>query len=260
MRSKLSTMLLVIAVAGFCEATVHALHPEDNRHAREKGRLIYERVCIWCHGAKGQGDGPSGWFIGRYSAPRPRDFTTESYKLRSTPSGELPTDQDLFRTISKGIPGTMPSFHALTEEERWQVVAYVKSFNPAFKKESSTPIPLPLPPHSASDAGIENGQKLYLRFGCQACHGESGRGDGSESKAGHLRDAQNLRISATNLSDRSAFKNGARPQDLYRSIMTGLDGTPMPSYADQFAEQEQEVWDLVWYLLSLSDKRQRGFQ
>jgi mono/diheme cytochrome c family protein len=257
MHPKLGAILVIVMMSGLCGTTAQAIRPEDNQYASEKGRLIYERACVWCHGAEGKGDGPSGWFIGRYSAPRPRDFTRESYKFRSTPSGEMPTDQDLFRTITQGIPGYMPPFRSLAEDERWQVIAYVKSFNSAFKKEMSTPIPLPFPPHAPSDAEIENGRKIYLQFGCQACHGDNGLGDGPESRAGHLQDAQDLRISSTNLSDRSAYKGGAGPKDLYRSIMTGLDGAPMPSYRDQFAEREQEAWDLVWYLLSLSDKPQR---
>lgn len=257
MHPKIGTILLITTVFGLFGTTAQAIRPEENRYACEKGRLIYERTCAWCHGTEGRGDGPAGWFIGRYSAPRPRDFTTGSYKFRSTPSGDLPTDQDLFRTITQGIAGYMPPYRSLAEDERWQVIAYLKSFNDAFKEEKPTPIPLPFPPHVPSDAGIENGRKIYLQFGCQVCHGEHGAGDGQESKDDHLRDAQNLRITATNLSDRSAMKSGAGPQDFYRSIMTGLDGTPMPSYADQFAKREQEAWDLVWYLLSLSDKPQR---
>jgi len=253
MRQKIGMVLLMLAVAESAGTAVHAMRPEENRTTREKGRLIYERSCVWCHGTNGKGDGPSAWGIGRYSAPRPRDFTGESFKLRSTPSGELPTDQDLFRTITQGIPGAMPSFQSLTEEERWQVVAYVKRFNPAFKNERPASIPLPFPPHPSTDARIENGRNIYKQSGCHICHGENGDGNGSESKAGRLRDARNLPIAASNLSDRASLKNGAAPRDLYRSIMTGLDGTPMPSYADQFAERPDEAWDLVWYLLSLSE-------
>ena len=254
MCQKIGIYLMMITAVALCDTTAQAIRPEENRYAREMGRLIYARACVWCHGAEGKGDGPAGWFIGRYSAPRPRDFTTGSYKFRSTSSGDLPTDQDLFRTVSRGIPGYMPSFNSLTEEERWQVIAYIKSFNPAFKEKRSPAIPMPAPPPSPSDTGIEHGRTIYGQFGCQVCHGDNGLGDGPESRAGHLRDTQDLRIAATNLTDRSAMKNGAGPQDMYRSIMTGLDGTPMPSYADQFAERESEVWDLVWYLLSLSEK------
>ncbi|MFO0705735.1 MAG: c-type cytochrome [Nitrospira sp.] len=248
-------ILLMVVVSGLGTHSVQAARPEDTRPTREQGKILYQRACVLCHGTEGKGDGPAAWSIGRYAAPRPLDFTMGSYKFRSTPSGELPTDQDLFRTITQGIPGYMPAFKSFTEIQRWQIVAYLKSFYPAFRTENPTPIPLPqLPPFGPSDAGIVRGQALYREFGCQVCHGDNGNGDGPESKAGHLRDARDLRITATDLTDRTSLKNGASPRDLYRSIITGLDGTPMPSYADQFADHPDDVWNLVWYLLSLSEQ------
>ncbi len=232
-----------------------AVKPEDNRATREKGKRIYERSCIFCHGSEGKGDGPAGWYLGRYEAPRPRDFTTESFKFRSTASGELPTDQDLFRTVTQGIPGYMPSFAGLNEEERWQVVSYIKTFNPSFKEEKPQPLPLPLPPGPPTDAGIEHGRKLYMKYGCHSCHGDNGYGDGSESLKGNLKDSRGLTISARNLTERESLKNGSTPRDIYRSVMTGLDGTPMPSFADSFAGKEKDAWDLIYYILSLSQDR-----
>ena len=240
--------LAMLTVASF----VQAVKPEDNQVAREKGKQIYDRSCFLCHGADGRGDGPAGWFIGRYDAPHPRDFTAESFKFRSTPSGELPTDQDLFRTVTQGIPGNMPPFSGLSEEERWQVIAYVKTFNPAFKGGKPTAISLPNPPGPPSDAGIENGRKVYIMYGCKNCHGDNGYGDGTESLNGNLKDASGLTISPGDLTERASLKSGASAQALYRSIMTGLDGTPMPSYADTLGGKDQDVWDLVYYILSLS--------
>jgi mono/diheme cytochrome c family protein len=234
---------------------VFAVKPEENRATREKGKIIYERSCIFCHGVGGKGDGPAGWFIGRYSSPHPRNFTAESFKLRSTISGELPTDQDLFRTVTQGIPGYMPSFNGLTEEERWEVIAYVKSFNPAFKEEKPTPLNIPNPPFPSSDESIENGRKLYVKYGCVGCHGDNGFGDGPESIKGNLKDARGLTISAGNLTDRSSLKNGGTPRDIFRTLMTGLDGSPMPSFADSLSGKEKEAWDLVYYILSLSSER-----
>ena len=255
MSRRINVPLLMLVVSALTATSTHAARPDDNRSTREHGKILYQRACVWCHGIEGKGDGPAAWGIGRYAAPRPRDFTKEGYKFRSTPSGELPTDHDLFRTITSGIPGYMPAFRSLTETQRWQLVAYLKSFNPAFKTEKPSPIPLPplpaLPPH---DAEIARGRDVYREFGCQACHGEDGKGDGPESKAGRLRDGNDLRITATDLSSRASLKGGASPRDLYRSIMTGLDGTPMPSYADQFADRPDDAWNLIWYLLSLSEQ------
>lgn len=253
---KLIIALVAILVLFISEISlVSAMKPEENRATREKGKIIYERSCLLCHGADGKGDGPAGWFIGRYSAPHPRNFTMESFKFRSTISGELPTDQDLFRTVTQGVPGYMPSFNGLTEEERWEVIAYVKSFNPVFKEERSTPLIIPTPPFPPSDESIENGRTLYSKYGCRSCHGDNGYGDGPESVKGNLKDARGLPISAGNLTDRTSLKNGSSPRDIYRSLMTGLDGTPMPSFADALNGKEKEAWDLVYYILSLSSER-----
>lgn len=252
MRRKLLMLSATILVIGLAATTVLAVKPEGNRATRENGRVIYERSCLFCHGAEGKGDGPAGWFIGRYEAPRPRDFTSEGFKLRSTESGSLPTDQDLFRTVTRGIPGYMPSFAGLTETERWQVIAYVKSFNPAFQTETPVPLLLGGPAPLASPTSIETGRALYVRFECHTCHGSDGRGDGPVSEAGDLKDASGLRIFATDLTRPLSFKNGSSPQDLVRTLMTGLDGTPMPSYAVQLTGKEDEAWYLAQYLLSLS--------
>jgi mono/diheme cytochrome c family protein len=228
---------------------------DESPEALAQGQAIYERTCIWCHGGAGQGDGPAAFYLGRYSSPRPRDFTTENFKFRSTPSGELPTDQDLFRTVTQGIPGYMPSFIGLSEEQRWHVIAYVKSFNPAFKEAPPEPLTFGFPPFPSSDQSIHRGREIYRAYGCQNCHGVSGEGDGPASLAGDLLDSRGLRMKAADLTNRTSLKNGSQPLDLYRTIMTGLDGTPMPSYADQFAGKEKEAWHLVYYLLSLAPER-----
>ena len=66
------------------------------------GKAEYERWCAGCHGVDGKGEGPGAATM----MPRPRDFTTGRYQIRSTPSGALPTDQDLTRVILDGMPGT----------------------------------------------------------------------------------------------------------------------------------------------------------
>jgi mono/diheme cytochrome c family protein len=249
--------LVLLVVTGLCASTAQAVKPAINRDSLLEGRRVYEQACAWCHGIKGEGDGPAGWFIGRYSSPRPRNFVKDGYKLRSTASGDLPTDQDLFRTITHGIPGVMPSYSSLSERDRWQVIAYLKSWNTAFEEEKPIPLTFPSPSASPSEASIDNGRKLYVKYDCRACHGDNGEGDGPESIAGHLRDADTLPIRSTNLTAPSSWKNGASSQDLFRTLMTGLDGTPMPSYANEFAGQEEELWDLVRYLQSLSDHQGR---
>lgn len=255
MKRRIIAFVAMLIVCVSETSLVFAVKSEDNRVTRGKGKVVYERACAMCHGGDGKGDGAAGWFIGRYSSPHPRDFTTESFKFRSTASGEMPTDQDLFRTVTQGIPGYMPSFSGLSEEERWAAIAYVQSFNSMFKEEKPTPLSIPDPPFPSSEASIENGRKLYVKYSCDRCHGDNGYGDGPESLKGNLKDSRGRSISAGNLSDRASMKNGAAPRDIYRSLMTGLDGTPMPSFADSLQGKEKEAWDLVHYILSLSSER-----
>lgn len=255
MKKQMVPLLAILIVCTSAPSLVFAGKPEDNVVTRGKGKVLYERACALCHGGDGKGDGAAGWFIGRYSSPHPRDFTTESFKFRSTASGEMPTDQDLFRTVTQGVPAYMPSFGGLSEDERWAVIAYIKSFNSRFREETPTSLSIPDPPFPSSEVSIENGRKLYVTYSCNSCHGDNGYGDGPESLKGSLKDSRGLSISAGNLSDRASMKNGAAPRDIYRSLMTGLDGTPMPSFADTLLGKENEVWDLVYYILSLSSER-----
>jgi len=81
-----------------------------------------------------------------------------------------------------------------------------------------------------------------------ACHGERGLGDGASAPT--LKDSRELPIAATDLSRPERFKNGAQPADVYRTLATGLAGTPMPSYADSI--EPDQIWDLAFYVLSLS--------
>ena len=240
--------LAMLSVASYA----HAVKPEDNPATREHGQAIYERSCLFCHGAEGKGDGPAGWFLGRYSAPRPRDFTTGEYKLRTTASGDAPTDQDLFKTVTNGIPGFMPSFAGLHVEDRWAVIAYIKSFSDVFQQAPAPPLPIGFPSIPPSPESLAIGGTLYRSLECITCHGPGGVGDGPLAETGDLRDGIGLRIAAADLTSRASYKNGSSPRDIYRTLITGMDGTPMPSYAGQFVGNEEQLWHVVNYILSLS--------
>ena len=229
-----------------------AMKSDDTQVTREQGQAIYERSCMFCHGGLGKGDGPAGWFLGRYSSPRPSNFTIGEYKLRTTGSGEAPTDQDLFRTLTRGIPGFMPSFAGISAEDRWAVISYIKSLSDVFQQEAAQPLSIGLQTIPPSPESLAAGSALYRSLECFACHGPSGGGDGLLAEAGDLRDGAGLRIAATDLTNRASYKNGASPRDIYRTFITGMDGTPMPSYAGQFTEKEEQLWHLVNYILSLS--------
>lgn len=247
-------ILCVVALAAHSGLAIGSPTPTDQNIAR--GKVIYEQACIYCHGKEGKGDGPAAFFIGAYSAPRPRDFTSGAFKFRSTPSGEMPTDQDLFRTISQGIPGFMLPFKGLTAGERWDVVAYLKTFSPDLQEEAPTPIRIPIPQIPSSGESIEQGRDIYQKFGCAKCHGENGRGGSFLSDT--LRDTSGLPIRPTDLTNLASFKNGAAHRDIARSILTGLNGTPMPSYWGALSNQSQDIWHIVNFIVSLSNQPQPG--
>jgi len=109
---------------------------QDTAH----GKAVYVKWCAGCHGDTGAGDGPAA----SHMLPRPRDFTGAIYKIRTTASGQLPTDQDVLRSIDDGLPGTaMPAWKdRLSERERRDVVAYLKTFSAFFQDTSQHIVPL----------------------------------------------------------------------------------------------------------------------
>ena len=116
--------------------------PETTAELVEQGKTIYFRRCSFCHGLLGDGNGPAA----DYLDPRPRDFTLGTFKFRTTQSGELPTDEDMFRTVSRGLSGTgMQAFdsdlikNGLSEQERWAVIFYIKTFVPEFEDPELDP-------------------------------------------------------------------------------------------------------------------------
>ncbi|MFN3475967.1 MAG: c-type cytochrome [Candidatus Methylomirabilales bacterium] len=210
----------------------------------ERGREVYERNCAVCHGQNGDGNGMAAHMF----RTRPRDFTKGIFKFRSTSYGSLPTDEDLFRIISRGIRWTaMVAQDHLSEEDRWAVIQYVKTFSPRFQVEHpEAPMPVPKPPPKTKGL-VAQGRETYEKAECGECHGRSGRGDGPSAEK--LKDEWGDPIRPSDLT-RRPFKGGSIPRDLFRTLITGLGGTPMPSYRD--ALTDEELWALVYYLLSLS--------
>ncbi len=232
-------------------ASAQVVKPEQNAENVAAGKAIYDRTCVFCHGAVGKGNGPVAYFLTGNMSPRPRDFTAGVYRFKSTLSEELPADGDLFRTITRGVPGFMPTYSGLVPQQRWQLVYYIKSLFPGFATAEPKPIELGTPVAS-SMASVSRGGIIFEDLGCSGCHGANGMGDGELAE--DLEDDLSFKIVPANLTMLNSLKNGSGKGDIYRTIMTGINGTPMPSFEDT-VESKDDVWDLVNFILSLSGSR-----
>jgi mono/diheme cytochrome c family protein len=212
----------------------------------EAGKKIYERRCLPCHGVNGAGDGPAADVMD----PRPRDFTRGLFKLRTTAFNELPTDEDLYRTISRGIPGSgMPSWkRLLSEDERLQAIAYIKTFSDKFKNAPAPKmIPVGNEPPATADS-IKKGKELFEgKASCFLCHGKAGRGNGPIAVA--IMDAWNNPLYPRNLTKSWMYKGGNDVKDIFLRISGSFNGTPMPAFLDTLTEEER--WSVAQYVKSL---------
>jgi mono/diheme cytochrome c family protein len=187
------------------------------------GRALFLRHCAGCHGERGDGNGPAAPFFGDHP---PRNFLRGEYKFRSTLAPDPPTDADLARTIRRGAGGGMPAFPHLSGAQVGDLVELLKGLHPDYREPEPIVLPQEGPPWSEESAAI--GARLYRELECGKCHGEEGRGDGTA--AAETRGSLGQIVRPFDLT-RGPFKGGSDPESLVRTLMTGLQGTPMPSYA-----------------------------
>jgi len=234
----------LLVLAGVTPSAAQETHVHGLSGRAAAGKKVYQRFCIGCHGPDGDGAGENALWID----PKPRDFTLAVFKCRSTPSGTLPTDEDLFNAMTRGFVTTnMPQWRPLTAQNRVDAIAYIKTFSPKWKTlKAGTPITIPPEPKVTIQSEL-HGRELFQKLECWKCHGPTGHGDGPS--AATLTDNKDRPIPPYNFSTGSRFKCGVTNQDLYRIFITGLDGTPMPSFADDI--QPGEAWDLVHFLRTL---------
>ena len=226
------TALMVVAAIGA---------KAQDEHLLDLGKVTFGMHCARCHGPQGLGNGPDA----KRLVVAPRDLTSGRFKFKTTAYGTPPTDEDLLKGIlGHGIPGAgMPSFANLEEETKQALVAYIKTLSPIFEQE-----PQPLPPRNQrARVDLAQGKAVYDKLGCALCHGVSGRANGTS--AGTLVDAWGRPIETANLAHGWTYGGGDQPIDIYYRIMAGIDGAPMPSYAD--AVTQDEAWQLSHYVASL---------
>lgn len=219
------------------------------------GKKLYLQQCAACHGVAGRGDGEAAYLL----YPKPRNFVAAKYRLVST-WDRVPTDQDLFDTITRGMPGSaMPSWGHLPPEQRWALVYYIKSLaeKPLTIRPQKNPNPdgsggegliVPPPPPPFDAAAKARALELY-KDACASCHGATARGDGTEKQV----DEEGYPTRPRDLTA-GIFKGSPDPISLYRHIIAGIPGSPMPMSDWAWGD---DAWHLVHYVRSLSSDTQR---
>lgn len=247
------------------------LSPLPSADMIEAGKRVYFTKCVWCHGVEGAGDGPAAdrlW-------PRPRNFNQGTFKIRHTASGELPLfdatkpiagQNDLFETVTHGLPGSaMPSWDGiLTDEQRLQVLSFVTTQLVKERKfddkatETQTVLQLDsIKPIPSSKESLEKGAQLIVDKKCIECHGVNGRGDGN---AFNLKDDWGFPIQPANWHKCWNFRGSRRDpynvKNIFRTFSTGVNGTPMPSFADSTTLEER--WHIANFVNSLCERDVNG--
>jgi DMSO reductase family type II enzyme heme b subunit len=247
------------------------LAPEPSAEMIEAGKRVYFTKCVWCHGVDGAGDGPGAdrlW-------PRPRNFNQGTFKIRHTASGELPLfdarkpvpgQNDLFETVTHGLPGSaMPSWEGiLTEEQRLQVLSFVTTQLVKDRKftdkqsESQTILQLgDIKQKAANEESLKRGSELIVEKKCIECHGVDGRGDGN---AFNLKDDWGFAIQPADWHKCWNFRGSRQDpynvKNIFRTFSTGVNGTPMPSFADSTTVDER--WDIANFVQSLCERDGNG--
>jgi mono/diheme cytochrome c family protein len=245
----------LLAASAFALTFAFGASASAQQAAGGAGKVTYDKWCAGCHGVNGDGAGPSALRM----LPRPRNFTLGLFQIRSTPSGALPTDDDMMHVIDEGMPGTaMPGWkEKLSKDERAAVLQYIKTFSPFFKNTKTAPKPLDFgKAPSSNDKAIAEGKKAYEKIECAKCHGAAGRGDGKSAQT--MEDDAKHPIVPADLTQNWRFNGGGTAEDIYRRLRTGLDGTPMPSMSDMLESKvitDEQLWDVALYVRSLSPEK-----
>lgn len=216
----------------------------------ERGRAAYDKWCWGCHGEEGAGDGPAA----AYLMPKPRDFTLGIYKFKTTAGATPPSDADIMRVISEGLPGTaMPAWKNLvSEQQRRDLVALLKTFSDIFEYEEPGPMVSFAGEPPVTPELIAAGKEVFGKAKCYECHGDTGKGEPSK----RLKDDWGDQIWPRNLSKPWTFRGGNEVRDIFTRVTLGIPGTPMPVFGDSGKKEalgETERWQVAHYVASLAE-------
>src|SRR4029078_6392606 len=171
--------------------------------AQARGKAVYDKHCTECHGVEGKGDAPAESYV----APRPRDFSSGRYKIRSTETGSVPIDDDLVNSVRHGLYGTaMPGWdRILSDADIQDVVAYIKSLSPQFAAPPKTVSVAEGTPSSPDS--ITRGQQAYEKLQCGKCPGTDGKVTGAVTT--DFTDDSQQPLPAADLTQPWTFRGGA---------------------------------------------------
>jgi mono/diheme cytochrome c family protein len=224
------------------------------------GKDLFAKACAGCHGPEGKGDGPVPGRFDFVALPANLTMPADSIKIRSTMMESIPRDEDLFRTITRGMPGTaMWSYRALPAADRWALVAYVKSLSKAYAEQE--PDAVPIPPKIPADADlIATGHTIFSTV-CVNCHGTAGLGP--VVPMNNQETGKPYSGIAWARNGGTEMLGGSSEADLARTLLTGfhrrspmlswrtyLYGSSDPTPA-QKAEGDRKFWGLVYYCREL---------
>src|SRR5712692_6227260 len=246
-RMRYGSAIAALAFAAALGASTYLRAAQPAGDAVTRGRAIYQERCVECHGVSGKGDGRASAFL----TPRPRDFAAGRYKIRSTETGSIPTDDDLIQSVRQGLYGSaMPAWSTLLSDAQIRdVVVYIKTLSPRFLAEQPAVVSLG-PQVPSSPESVARGQAVYERMQCGKCHGSDGRG--ANAVATDFQDDWGQPLNAANLAEPWTFHGGSTSREIYLRFRTGMSGTPMPSFRE--SATDAEMWDLANYVGSLARK------
>ena len=85
--------------------------------ARQRGRVLFKQKCALCHGERADGNGARSKGL----SGKPANFQGADWRANTTPLL-------VFKVLSEGKRGTsMPAWPTLSDDQKWDVVAYVLS-------------------------------------------------------------------------------------------------------------------------------------
>ncbi len=245
----------IIAPNSWIDATEKIIPLSDD--LINHGKETYTNYCQLCHGPAGDGDGK----VAKHMTTKPRNFKYGKFKFKTTSPGNPPKPIDIFRTITNGIQHYgMPSFYHLSIEERWGLVYYIMSLDTTNRNFSAYESYQSSTDQMNNQSNIQEGEKLFDEFGCRKCHFEKQElvessvedmddfWDDDEDDQNLMDDWGRITFPTDFTKGSKTFKTGNTPEDIYRVLVTGVEGTPMPSFQGVSENDEMSLWSIALYL------------